>query len=158
MKNILFVCMGNICRSPSAEAVMKYLVEKEGLNDKIFIDSAGTIGYHEGEEADARMKKHAAKRGYDLTSIARQFRLEDFEKFDYIVAMDRENYRDILALPPDGRYRSKVFMMTDFSENGYDGVPDPYYGGPKGFEHVLDILEDSTKGLLNKVKKDLSDE
>ena len=158
MKSILFVCMGNICRSPSAEAVMKYLVEKEGLNDKIFIDSAGTIGYHEGEEADARMKKHAAKRGYDLTSIARQFRLEDFKKFDYIVAMDRENYRDILALDSEGRYRSKVFMMTDFSENGYDGVPDPYYGGPQGFEHVLDILEDSTKGLLNKVKKDLNDE
>lgn len=154
MINILFVCMGNICRSPSAEAVMKYLVENEGLDKQIFVDSAGTIGYHEGEPADARMKKHASKRGYNLTSIARQFRLEDFEKFDYIITMDRENYKDILALDPQRKYSHKVFMMTDFSSNGYEEVPDPYYGGEAGFELVLDILEDSTKGLLDKIKSD----
>ncbi len=155
MINILFVCMGNICRSPSAEAVMKFLVEKENLSDKVFIDSAGTIGYHAGEEADARMKAHASKRGYKLTSIARQFKLSDFEDFDYIVVMDRDNLRDILALDPSGKYRHKIFMMTDFSSNGYEEVPDPYYGGPQGFENVLDILEDSSKGLLNKIKKEL---
>ncbi len=155
MKKILFVCMGNICRSPSAEAVMKYLVEKENLTDKIFIDSAGTIGYHAGEPADPRMRKHAEKRGYNLTSIARQFRLQDFEEFDYIVVMDHDNYRDIRALDKENKYAHKVFKMTQFSSNGYEEVPDPYYGGPQGFENVLDILEDSAKGLLEKVKSEL---
>jgi len=157
VKNILFVCMGNICRSPSAEAVMKYLVEKENLANCISIDSAGTIGYHAGEKADARMREHASRRGYDLTSRARQFRIEDFEKFDYIVVMDRENFRDITALDPEGKYRSKIFMMTDFSSDGYSEVPDPYYGGDKGVERVLDILEDSAKGLLEKVTSEIDE-
>lgn len=155
MLNILFVCMGNICRSPSAEAVMKKLVEEENLSDKIFIDSAGTIGYHAGEGADPRMKKHASARGYNLTSIARQFKVSDFDKFDYIVVMDRENLRDILALDSERKYENKVFLMTDFSSDSYDEVPDPYYGGEAGFEKVLDILEDSAKGLLDKIKAEL---
>jgi len=157
MKKILFVCMGNICRSPSAEAVMKYLVEKENLENRIFIDSAGTIGCHAGEKADARMRKHASKRGYKLTSVARQFQLCDFENFDYIVVMDKENYRDIMALYPKENFKDKIFMMTDFSSNGYYEVPDPYYGGYKGFERVLDILEDSARGLLKKVKSEIDE-
>jgi protein-tyrosine phosphatase len=150
--------MGNICRSPSAEAVMKYLVEKENLENRIFIDSAGTIGYHAGEKADARMREHASKRGYKLTSVARQFRLNDFDNFDYIAVMDKENYRDITALDPKKKFEDKIFMMTDFSSNGYVEVPDPYYGGYEGFERVLDILEDSARGLLKKVKSEINEE
>ena len=155
MIKILFVCMGNICRSPSAEAVMNALIERENLKNEITCDSAGTIAYHEGEPADARMQAHAIKRGYNLTSIARKFKTYDFEKFDYIIAMDDENYRDIIMLDSQMRYKDKVFRMTDFAKNKkYNGVPDPYYGGPKGFELVLDILEDACEGLLEKVKKE----
>ncbi len=158
MKKVLFVCMGNICRSPSAEAVMNHFIETEGLTEKISCDSAGTIAYHEGENADERMQRHAIKRGYKLTSIARKLRYEDLEKFDYIIAMDKDNYHDILNMDPNGIYTHKVSMMTDYSSNGYNEVPDPYYGGSEGFELVLDILEDSVDGLINKIKKDLSGE
>ena len=155
MINVLFVCMGNICRSPSAEAVMTYLVEKDGLSSKIKCDSAGTIGYHEGEPADKRMQGHAQKRGYDLTSIARQFRHEDFVKFDYILTMDRENYADITALDYSGKFLNKVNMVTDYCTLYKAAeVPDPYYGGPEGFEKVLDLLEDACGGLLKKIKED----
>lgn len=146
--------MGNICRSPSGEAVMRKLVKKAGLENEIFCDSAGTIAYHEGEPSDARMKRHAIKRGYRLTSIARRFREEDFEKFDYIIAMDKSNYNDLISLDHNGKHNNKIFMMTDFSSNGYSEVPDPYYGGPEGFENVLDILEDSCKGLLSKIREE----
>jgi len=152
MINVLFVCMGNICRSPSGEAVMNKLVKRAGVADKIKCDSAGTIAFHEGEPADARMKRHAIKRGYKLTSIARRFRNNDFENFDYIIAMDLLNFSDIKSLDYDKKYSKKIFLMTDFAENNnYSEVPDPYYGGPEGFENVLDILEDSCSGLLNKI-------
>ena len=140
MKKVLFVCMGNICRSPSAEAVMNHFIETEGLTEKISCDSAGTIAYHEGESADERMQEHANKRGYKLTSIARRITVDDLEKFDYIIAMDKSNYQDILNLDTAGNYKHKISMMTDYSSNGYDEVPDPYYGGSEGFELVLDIL------------------
>lgn len=159
MVKVIFVCLGNICRSPSAEAVMNSLIEKEGLSDKIQCDSAGTIAYHAGEPADARMKKHAVKRGYNLTSIARKFTAEDFKQFDYIVAMDRNNYTDILALDKEAEYVDKISMMTSYcTEHDDEEVPDPYYGGPQGFEHVLDLLEDATAGLLNKIKEDFPEE
>ncbi len=155
MLNILFVCMGNICRSPSAEAVMNKIINDEKLSDKIKCDSAGTIDYHEGEPADSRMKKHASKRGYALTSIARQFKRNDFEKFDYIVVMDRENYSDIIAKDQDGKYTNKVSIMTDYcTKHNANEVPDPYYGGAEGFEKVLDLLEDACKGLLNKIESE----
>jgi protein-tyrosine phosphatase len=147
--------MGNICRSPSGEAVMNKLIKRANLQNEIECDSAGTIAYHEGEPADARMKRHALKRGYRLNSVARRFRDEDFEKFDYIIAMDKSNYQDLLTFDQEGKYKHKISMMTDYSSNGYDEVPDPYYGGPDGFEHVLDILEDSCSGLLNKIKAEL---
>ncbi|KAB2837199.1 MAG: low molecular weight phosphotyrosine protein phosphatase [Melioribacteraceae bacterium] len=159
MVRVIFVCLGNICRSPSAEAVMNSLIEKKGLSGKIECDSAGTIAYHAGEPADPRMKKHALKRGYNLTSIARKFTAEDFENFDYIIAMDRSNYTDILALDKNAEFVDKISMMTNYcTEHDDDDVPDPYYGGPQGFEHVLDLLEDATAGLLEKIKEDFPEE
>jgi len=152
MVKVIFVCMGNICRSPSGEAVMNKLVKKAGLESEIQCDSAGTIAYHEGEQADARMKRHALKRGYRLTHVARRFRNPDFEKFDYIVAMDKDNFRNLLSFDTEKKYSSKIFMMTSFSsDKQFSEVPDPYYSGPEGFELVLDILEDACSGLLKKI-------
>lgn len=145
--------MGNICRSPSGEAVMNKLIKRAKLEDKIKCDSAGTIAHHEGEQADARMKRHALKRGFRLTNVARKFRNIDFEKFDYIIAMDGANYQDLLSFDKEGSYKDKISMMTDFAKGDYLEVPDPYYGGPDGFENVLDILEDSCGGLLEVIKK-----
>ncbi len=154
---ILFICYGNICRSPSAEAVMKKLVKNENLDNKIFCDSAGINGYHEGQNADSRMRQHATKRGLNLTSISRQINPKvDFEKFDYIIGMDHENMNDLNHLDVGGKYKSKILKMTDFCTkiNARD-VPDPYYGGGKGFEIVLDILEDACEGLLENLKKEI---
>lgn len=154
---ILFVCYGNICRSPSAEAVMKKLVKNEKLSDKIYCDSAGINGYHEGQNADSRMREYASKRGLNLTSISRQINPKiDLEKFDYIVGMDYENMNDLTHLDFDGKYKNKIIKMTDFCTkiNARD-VPDPYYGGGKGFEIVLDILEDACEGFLQKLKKEI---
>ncbi len=157
---ILFVCLGNICRSPAAQGVMEKLVENENLEDLIEVDSAGTIAYHQGESADPRMMKHAAQRGYNLTSIARKFDPEtDFDSADYIVAMDNENYKDILTMDYIGKYRKKIFKMTQFSREIKTGeVPDPYYKGAIGFEYVLDILEDSCRGLLERIKDEIGTE
>ncbi len=154
-KKILFVCLGNICRSPSAEAVFKYKVEKEGFKDKYVIDSAGTGAWHAGKPADKRMRKHAEKRGYDLTSIARQFDPNtDFEDFDMIIGMDDENIADLRELAQNEEHLNKIHKMTDFSKEwSYDEVPDPYYGGADGFELVLDLLEDATEGLWEKTKE-----
>jgi len=154
LKRILFVCLGNICRSPSAEAVMQAIINKEGLQDAIKVDSAGIISWHAGEPADGRMQNHARKRGYNLTSISRPFNAEkDFDAFDYIIGMDHENMRDLKAFDPENKYSSKLFLMTDFCKNSSAKfVPDPYYGGGEGFENVLDILEDACRGLLDKVK------
>ena len=151
--NILFVCLGNICRSPSAEAVMKAVVKREGLEDEIYVDSAGILAWHSGEPADRRMQSHAKERGYDLTSISRQIKAKDFEKFDLIIGMDHENMRDLRALDKDNKYSDKLYMMTGFCRNiPADSVPDPYYGGVSGFENVLDILEDACEGLLDRIK------
>jgi protein-tyrosine phosphatase len=145
--------MGNICRSPSAEAVMNGIIKKNNLQEKIKCDSAGTIGYHAGEPADKRMKKHASERGYDLTSLSRQITNDDLYDFDYIITMDRENFEDVKALDPAGVLSDKISMMTDYAKNvKADAVPDPYYGGPGGFELVLDLLEDSCEGLLDHIK------
>mgnify|MGYP001988601708 CR=1 FL=1 len=152
MKNILFVCMGNICRSPSAEAVMNGIIKNNNLQALVKCDSAGTIGYHEGDPADQRMKMFASKRGYDLTSIARQIRHEDLQTFDYIITMDKDNYDDVTALDSTGEYSDKITMMTDYAKAiKTNSVPDPYYGGSNGFELVLDLLEDSCEGLLDHI-------
>lgn len=155
-KNILFVCLGNICRSPSAEAVMTSKLASNTLGKLVEVDSAGTIDYHEGEQADARMRDYAEKRGYNLNSIARKFNAEtDFEKFDYIIAMDENNFEDIKALDLDNKFTENIYRMADFSKNPeVTEIPDPYYGGKEGFENVLDILEDAAAGLLEKLEDD----
>ena len=149
--------MGNICRSPAAEGIAKKFLEKKGLNGTIEIDSAGTLDYHTGEPPDPRMITHAAKRGYHLNSLARQFDpKKDFEQFDYIVTMDVENYEEIASLDKKNKYNNKIFKMVGFgSKHGLEEVPDPYYSGSDGFELVLDILEDSVGGLLKKVEDDI---
>lgn len=150
---VLFVCLGNICRSPSAEAVMKKLVADAGLSHEIEVDSAGLIAYHEGEQADARMRAHAARRGYRLDSISRPVRYDDFERFDLIIGMDARNVEKLRELAPDVEASGKVHAMMEYSRNKlYDYVPDPYYGGASGFELVLDLLEEACAGLLDWIK------
>lgn len=152
---ILFVCLGNICRSPSAEAVMKKLVQEAGMSDRIKVDSAGIIGYHEGERADARMRSHAARRGYTLESISRPVRTDDFFDFDLIIGMDNRNIADLQQKAPDPSSVEKIHQMTEYSRTPlYDHVPDPYYSGAEGFELVLDLLEDACKGLLDELVRE----
>lgn len=151
---ILFVCLGNICRSPSAEAVFKNFVEQIGESDNYFIDSAGTSAYHEGEKADSRMRSHARRRDIELTSISRQFETKDFDRFDFIVAMDKDNLRDLESRVRNKKDLGKIYLMTDFSKNyTYTQVPDPYFGGPEGFELVLDLLEDASEGFYEYLNK-----
>jgi protein-tyrosine phosphatase len=145
---VLFVCLGNICRSPTAEGVMRRIVREEGLEDRIEIDSAGTGGWHVGAPPDARATQAAARRGTVLEGAARRFEPADFERFDLILAMDRENRRDLLALAPDDEARAKVRM---FRADGLD-VPDPYYGGDDGFEEVLDLVEEAARGLVAEIR------
>lgn len=155
MVKVLFVCLGNICRSPAAEGVMKALLKKEGLEHKVHVESAGTSGYHVGELPDERMRKHAARRGYDLSSTAQHFTPEFFEKFDYIITMDNSNYRNVLKLDPKGKYANKVIKMSHLcEEHSITEVPDPYYGGDQGFEYVLDLVEDGCSALIRRLKSD----
>lgn len=154
-KRVLFVCLGNICRSPSAEAVFNNILEKEGLKNQIECDSAGTTAYHAGEPADKRMQGHAIQRGYRLTSISRPVDpVTDFDEFDYIVGMDDNNVWDLKKMTRNLQQQQKIHKMTDFSSNEhYQSVPDPYYGGAEGFELVLDILEDACRGLVDEIRK-----
>jgi protein-tyrosine phosphatase len=144
---ILFVCMGNICRSPTAEATMRSLVRAAGLDDRIQVDSAGTGGWHAGEPPDARSAEAAARRGIELSGAARQVRVSDFEDFDQLVAMDRDNLERLLAIAPDAEAAAKVRLLGDGIE-----VPDPYYGGSRGFETVLDIVESGCRELLDELR------
>ncbi|MGE5458796.1 MAG: low molecular weight protein-tyrosine-phosphatase [Methanococcaceae archaeon] len=153
MIKVLFVCMGNICRSPAGESIFRHMVKEEGLEDKIYVDSAGTISNHVGECSDSRMIRHAEKRGYSMTHIARQFNpIKDFREFDYILVMDDANYRDIIRFDIERQYTKKLHRMAEYSTLGIKDVPDPYYGGPEAFEHVLDLLENACRVLLEEVK------
>jgi protein-tyrosine phosphatase len=148
-KRVLFVCLGNICRSPTGEGVFRALVEERGLEDRVEIDSAGTGAWHAGERADRRMRETATGRGYDLASRARQVTEDDFHRFDLIVAMDRSNHRDLAALLPEDA-RAELRLFSDFLPPGSpEDVPDPYYGGSDGFDRVLDLIEQGTPKLLD---------
>lgn len=150
---ILFICLGNICRSPSAEAIMKHLVAEAGLQNRIVVDSAGIMGYHEGELPDERMRKHGRRRGYDLVSRSRPVTTDDFYDFDLIIGMDDSNIDALMRKAPDVESKNKIHRMTDYSRQfQHDHIPDPYYGGATGFELVLDLLEDACQGLLDEVR------
>lgn len=151
---VLFVCMGNICRSPTAEGVFRKLVSDHSLDSRIDIDSAGTHAYHVGESPDRRAQSAAHNRDVDLSSIrGRKFTTEDFADFDYILAMDRSNYSDIQHHNP-GQSRAQVFLFLDFARGSEESeVPDPYYGGVRGFEYVLDLVEDASAGLLEHIRQ-----
>src|SRR3954469_4505609 len=150
MTRVLFVCLGNICRSPTAEGVMRRLVAEQGLEDEVEIDSAGTGGWHVGAAADQRPTEGARRRGPPLRGAARAFDpATDFDRFDLILAMDAENRRDLLALAPDDDARAKVRMFLP----GDRDVPDPYYGGDDGFERVLDLVEEAAESLLRELRQ-----
>ncbi|MBF2016579.1 MAG: low molecular weight phosphotyrosine protein phosphatase [Rivularia sp. T60_A2020_040] len=152
---LLFVCLGNICRSPTAENVMNHLVEKASLSNSIHCDSAGTSSYHIGSPPDSRMSAAAnAILGIKLCGQARQFQRSDFENFDLILAMDRENYRNILSIDSDGKYHEKVRLICDYCRtHSLKEVPDPYYGGKEGFNQVVNLLVDACGSLLEDIRK-----
>lgn len=146
---ILFVCLGNICRSCTAEEIMRMQVREAGLEAEFRLDSAGLSSYHEGEKADARMRTHAERRGVHITHLSRPVCYDDFFTFDLIVGMDDQNVERLRELAPGLDEEKKVVRMTDYCRRKVaDYVPDPYYGGASGFENVLDILEDACAGLL----------
>jgi len=154
---VLFVCLGNICRSPTAEAVLAREVAARGLAGRIEVDSAGTIGYHAGDRADPRMREAAAARGYELTSVARQVVPEDFERSDLVVAMDRSNLEDLQEIARDAGpgARGKLRLFSDFLPDGAPvDVPDPYWGGPRGFDRVIDLIEEAVPGILDELPED----
>lgn len=150
---ILFVCLGNICRSSTAEEVMRQLLIKEGMQKDIEVDSAGILNYHEGELPDSRMRMHAVRRGYNLTHRSRPVQSNDFYDFDLIIGMDDRNIDDLRSLAPTLEEEKKIHRMCEYCiDKLVDYVPDPYYGGASGFENVLDILEDACSGLLQQLK------
>jgi protein-tyrosine phosphatase len=149
---ILFVCMGNICRSPLAQGIFENVLRREGLEDEVFVDSAGTGAWHVGSPPDERAQRSAGQRGLDLSSQrARRITPEDCKTFDYILTMDEDNYHAVASLC---RGSAVVRPFLDFAANSPETeVPDPYYGGPDGFEHVLDLVEDASEGLLEDIRK-----
>ena len=152
--SILFVCLGNICRSPAAEAIFQNLIDDKGIGNKFIVDSAGTGSWHVGKKADARMRIAAKQRNIDITSNARQIREEDFRDFNYILVMDNSNFNNVLDLKNQvkGSDFAKILKIQDFASIFTEReVPDPYFGGDAGFDHVLDILEDSVSCFLQDI-------
>jgi len=153
---ICFVCLGNIVRSPLAEGLFRHLAEERGVSGKYQVDSAGTSSFHVGEEPDPRMRKVARRKGLEYTGRSRQFQPEDFDRFDLIIAMDPDNRRQLLAMAATPEEREKVRLLREYDPQGGEdqGVPDPYYGGMRGFEKVWDIVRRSTENLLDKLEAD----
>jgi protein-tyrosine phosphatase len=151
---ICFVCLGNICRSPTAEAAMRLLVHASDLAAEIEMDSAGTGAWHVGEPPDRRARAAAKRRGLELRGRARKVVLEDFERFEYVIAMDRSNLRDLHQLAPNDAAKRKVELLRNYDPEapGDAEVPDPYYGGGDGFERVIDICEAACRGLLEHIR------
>ncbi len=154
--NVLFVCTGNICRSPTAEGVFRQLLSEQQLQSKIHVDSAGTHNYHPGEPPDRRSQQAAAKRGVDLSrQRARVVISADFKSFDYVLVMDRSNYQELLGRCP-AEHQGKLYMFLEFAQGvEIQEVPDPYYGGGQGFEQVLDLVELASLGLLQHLRPEL---
>jgi len=146
---LLFVCLGNICRSPAAETVLRELLSREGLSQALIVDSAGTAGYHVGEEPDSRMRQALTARGYKQWSLCRQVQPEDFSNYDLILAMDEQNLRDLRRICPKPELLSKLKLAASYcSRHECSEVPDPYYGSKKDFEHVIDLAEDFSQNLI----------
>jgi len=151
---VLFVCMGNICRSPTAEGVFQHLVEQQGYSEHIEIDSAGTHAYHVGEGPDPRSQEAAARRGIEMGHLrGRKAKAQDMKVFDYVLAMDRENYENLLDICPSGLEQKIVLFMSYAADRPEQEVPDPYFGGPGGFDRVLDMIEEAAAGLLEEIKQ-----
>ena len=151
---VLFVCLGNICRSPLAEAIFKHKVRERGWDNLIEGDSCGTANYHIGDNPDPRAIANATKNGIVINHCGRQLCEEDFESFDYILAMDSSNYRNILRLENSKKFSDKVKMMRSFDPHGHGDVPDPYYGGERNFQEVFDILNRSIENFLHHLEKE----
>ncbi|TGL20963.1 low molecular weight phosphotyrosine protein phosphatase [Leptospira yanagawae] len=146
---ILFICLGNICRSPAAEGAFRNLVKERNLEYKFEIDSCGTSGYHDGELPDPRTRKVALKRGIELTHRSRKLRQSDLDNYDYLLVMDDQNFREVISLMREDSVKNKVFKFAKFrSDSGSDIVPDPYYGTEKDFESVQNLVEDCSIGFL----------
>jgi len=158
MIRVLFVCLGNICRSPTAHGVLLARLEEEGLSDQVMVDSAGTADWHTGKAPDPRSQKAALVRGVDISDLqARQVNAADFETFDYILAMDRANYADLQAIhEQQGGTPPKLFLRAFGRSFDEHEVPDPYYGGEAGFRHVLDLIEDACDGLIADIRTRLA--
>ena len=152
MKKILFVCLGNICRSPLAEALFKKHLTESGLSDKYYADSCGTASYHIGDQPDSRSRANARENGLEYSHLGRQIDQNDFDEFDMIVPMDISNMNNLKDLGHDGKAEIKLMRDYDLGHEGSD-VPDPYYGGPRGFQNVYDILDRSTKNLLDSLEE-----
>jgi len=152
--SVLFCCLGNICRSPTAHGVFQSKVTEQGMASRIYTDSCGTGGWHVGEPPDSRATAAARQRGYDLSSLrARQVHTGDFQRFDYILAMDHQNLQDLTAICP-GNYAGRLGLFLSFAEDAREEeVPDPYYGGAHGFSHVLDLVEAASDGLLREIAR-----
>ena len=154
-QKLLFVCLGNICRSPAAEGVFLHLIEEQGLSDHFIVDSAGTGSWHVGNKADPRMRAAADRRGIHLPSRARQIELDDFSRFDLVVTMDSDNLRNVRSLAKEAGNKATATirpMLSYARSTQLEDVPDPYYGGEQGFEQVLDLLEDACSGLIEEIK------
>jgi len=146
---ILFVCLGNICRSPAAESIFNSLVKAQNLNKQFVVESAGTGGWHIGQKPDARMRRQGEKRGLAFSTVGQQLGKKDFSRFDFIVVMDDANYQDAIKLASNDQEQAKVIKLAPFHSSGkVEMVPDPYYGGVEGFDEVLDILEDACANFL----------